>query len=71
MYYFWYMKANTNKVDQFLQDMAAKATQTARRMAALELSVWDAKHEAQLKQHYGFTDDTLAARKRDLKAASK
>lgn len=60
------MKTNTNRVQEFLQEMADKAAATAKKMAALELSVWNSKHEDDLKKYHGFTDATVAARKAEL-----
>lgn len=46
--------------------MKAKAEAKAKQMRALELSIWDANHESELKAHFGFTGKTLAARKTSL-----
>lgn len=51
----------------FLEQMKAKSEAKGKQMAALELSVWNDKHESELKQHFGFNDKKLAQRKRELK----
>jgi len=51
---------------QFLAEMKAKAEAKAKQMKALELSIWDEKHESELKKHFGFTDKSLKARKAEL-----
>ncbi len=50
----------------FLEEMKVKAEAKAVQMAKLELSVWNDGHEQELKQHFGFNDKSLAARKRQL-----
>lgn len=44
----------------------AKASPLRKTLANLELQSWDANHESQLKQYYGYTDETLAERKKEL-----
>lgn len=46
--------------------MKAKAEQKAKQMNQLELSIWDANHESELINHFGFTEKTLAERKKQL-----
>lgn len=58
-------------INQFLQQMKAKAEHKAKQMAALELSVWNSDHESQLKQNFGFTDKTLAIRKKELQKTAR
>jgi len=50
----------------FLDQMKAKCLAKAKQMNALELSIWDEKHEQELKQHFGFTDKSLKSRKKEL-----
>lgn len=58
----------TQLTANFLNEMKAKCEAKAKQMAALELSVWDEKHESELKKHFGFTDKKLAIRKKNLKS---
>ena len=50
----------------FLEQMKMKCQAKAKEMNALELSIWDEKHEQELKQHFGFTEKSLKARKNQL-----
>lgn len=61
----------TDTVKDFLSQMKTRCESKAREMAALELSVWDEKHERELTKHFGFTDASLKERKRQLKTAAK
>lgn len=51
---------------QLMQQAKIKAAITSKKMAALELSVWNDKHESELKTNFGFTDKKLANRKIEL-----
>lgn len=62
---------NALTVQELLNIAKENAKRKARQMAALELSVWDKKHEQDLKRYYGFTGKKLADRKRELIAAAK
>ncbi len=53
-------------MNDFLKKMQEKCQAKAKQMNALELSIWDAKHESELKKHFGFTDKKLADRKKQL-----
>jgi hypothetical protein len=50
----------------FLAETKKKCEATARKMNKIELSIWDAQHEKELKENYGFTDKSLKARKQQL-----
>lgn len=50
--------------------MKVKCEAKAKQMNALELSVWNERHESELKQHFGFTDKKLSKRKKSLQANS-
>lgn len=54
-------------MNTFLQQMKTKAERKAKEMASLELSIWDEKHENELKSHFGFNDKKLNDRKAELK----
>lgn len=62
------LQCNTpgSKVANFLEQMKINAQDKAKQMAKLELSVWDDKHEADLKADFGFDDQTVADRKKEL-----
>lgn len=51
---------------EFLAEMRTKCEAKATKLAALELSVWDGKHENELKENFGFDEKTLKERKRNL-----
>ena len=53
-------------VQQFMEQAKTNAKAKAIQMAKLELSIWDANHELQLKQFHGFTETTLQKRKQQL-----
>ena len=55
-----------NTTTDLLIKIKAKCEAKAKQMAAIELSVWDEKHETELKDHFGFTDKKLAERKNEL-----
>jgi len=57
---------STSKLQDFMQQAKENALKNAQKMAALELSVWNEKHETELKSHFGFTDKKLAIRKIEL-----
>jgi len=58
-------------VEQFLAKQKQIAENKAIEMAKLELSVWNQNHELELKSNFGFTDKTLAQRKKQLSKTSK
>jgi hypothetical protein len=58
-------------VQQFLAKQKQIAENKAIEMAKLELSVWNQNHESELKSSFGFTDKTLAQRKKQLSKTSK
>ena len=53
-------------ISNFLDQMKAKCEAKSKQMNALELSGWNENHERELKQHFGFTDESLKARKIEL-----
>lgn len=53
-------------VEIFLAETKAKCEATAKRMAKLELSVWDNQHETDLVSDFGFTKKTVSERKNQL-----
>jgi hypothetical protein len=50
----------------FLQQMKTKCKAKAKQMASLELSVWNYKHESELKSNFGFTNKQLTNRRKEL-----
>ena len=58
-------------VEQFLAKQKQIAENKATEMAKLGLSVWNQNHESELKANFGFTDKTLAQRKKQLSKTSK
>jgi hypothetical protein len=54
----------------FLASMKQKCEAKAKQMNALELSIWNEKHESELKQYFGFTDKSLNDRKEYLSTHS-
>lgn len=53
-------------IDTFLQQMKIKAEAKAAEMKQLEASIWDAKHESELKAHFGFSDKQILERKKQI-----
>ena len=50
----------------FLEQMRINAEKKAAQMAAIELANWNAQHEAELIQNFGFTATTVSDRKSNL-----
>lgn len=55
-----------NSVTDFMEQMRIKCEAKAKYFAELELSVWNEKHESDLKKDFGYTDKSLAKRKKQL-----
>ena len=53
-------------VAAFMAQMKAKCETKAVEMAQLELSSWNEQTEAQNKKYFGYTDKSLAKRKKEL-----
>lgn len=53
-------------VANFMEQMRLKCEAKSVEMAKLELSTWSPETEAQNKKYYGFTDKSLAKRKKQL-----
>lgn len=53
-------------VKDFMAKTKIKCEAGAKKFAALELACWDEKHEQELKQFFGFTDESLKKRKKEL-----
>jgi hypothetical protein len=53
-------------VQEFLKQAKANAITKGKEMAKLELTIWNEKHETELKKFHGFTDATLSQRKLQL-----
>jgi hypothetical protein len=54
----------------FLAETKKKCEATAKKMNALELSIWNETHEQQLISKFGFSKKSLAERKKQLTANS-
>lgn len=52
----------------FLQQVKIKAEAKAKQMNALELSIWNDRHEKELKESFGFNDKQIDERKKQLAA---
>ena len=53
-------------INDFLNQVKKNAEAKAKQLAALELSAWNDKHEAELIKYFGFNKQTVKQRKLEL-----